>query len=71
MMSKDLARAFDPALIAHDCGITPDRWQATLLRERPRRSLLLCSRQSGKSHGHSTDRTRHRDLFQLPHWCYW
>jgi hypothetical protein len=49
MMTKDLCRALDPALIAIDAGITPDPWQATLLRERPRRSLLLCSRQSGKS----------------------
>ena len=49
MMARDLARAFDPALIAQDCGIVPDPWQATLLRERPRRSLLLCARQSGKS----------------------
>jgi hypothetical protein len=49
MMAKDLCRALDPALIAIDAGITPDPWQATLLRERPRRSLLLCSRQSGKS----------------------
>jgi hypothetical protein len=49
MMARDLARALDPSLIAHDCGITPDPWQAALLRERPRRSLLLCSRQSGKS----------------------
>jgi hypothetical protein len=49
MMAKDLARALDPCLIARDCGIIPDPWQAALLRERPRRSLLLCSRQSGKS----------------------
>ena len=49
MMARDLARALDPALIATDCGITPDPWQAELLRARPRRSLLLCSRQSGKS----------------------
>jgi terminase large subunit-like protein len=49
MMARDLARCLDPALIALDAGITPDPWQATLLRERPRRSLLLCARQSGKS----------------------
>ena len=49
MMARDLARALDPALIARDAGITPDPWQAELLRTRPRRSLLLCSRQSGKS----------------------
>lgn len=48
-MGADLARALDPTLIAHDCGITPDPWQADLLRTRPRRSLLLCSRQSGKT----------------------
>ena len=49
MMARDLARCLDPALIAHDCGIVPDPWQEKLLRERPRRSLLLCSRQSGKT----------------------
>jgi hypothetical protein len=49
MMARDLARALDPCIIAHDCGIAPDAWQADLLRSRPLRSLLLCSRQSGKS----------------------
>jgi hypothetical protein len=49
MMARDLARCLDPVLFALDCAITPDAWQASLLRERPRRSLLLCSRQSGKS----------------------
>jgi Terminase large subunit, T4likevirus-type, N-terminal len=49
MMARDLARCLDPVLFALDCGIVPDPWQATLLRDRPRRSLLLCSRQSGKS----------------------
>ena len=48
-MSSDIARAFDPALLARDCGIEPDDWQAALLRERPRRCLMLCSRQSGKT----------------------
>jgi len=49
MMSKDISRALDPVLLAQDCGIEPDVWQARLLRERPRRSLLLCARQTGKS----------------------
>jgi hypothetical protein len=49
MMAADIARAVDPALIAYDAGLTPDAWQAALLRERPRRSLLLCSRQAGKT----------------------
>jgi hypothetical protein len=49
MMALDLSRALDPMLLARDCGIECDEWQATLLRERPRRALLCCSRQSGKS----------------------
>jgi Terminase large subunit, T4likevirus-type, N-terminal len=48
-MGRDLARALDPVLLAKDVGVNPDPWQARLLRDRPRRSLLLCSRQSGKS----------------------
>jgi hypothetical protein len=49
MMALDLSRALDPVLLAHDAGIEPDPWQANLLRSNPRRALLLCSRQSGKS----------------------
>lgn len=49
MMARDLARALDPVLFAEDCGMTPDPWQADLLRSSARRALLLCSRQSGKS----------------------
>lgn len=48
-MARDLSRAFDPVLFASDCGLRPDPWQADLLRAMPKRSLLLCSRQSGKS----------------------
>jgi hypothetical protein len=49
MIGVDLARAFDPVLLARDCGIAPDEWQARLLRERPRRALLCCCRQAGKT----------------------
>jgi hypothetical protein len=35
---QDLARRFDPILLARDCGLELDPWQAELLRERPRRS---------------------------------
>ncbi|MFW6028365.1 MAG: terminase large subunit domain-containing protein [bacterium] len=49
MMAHDIARTLDPVLLAQDCGIEPDPWQADLLRKMPRRALLLCSRQSGKS----------------------
>jgi Terminase large subunit, T4likevirus-type, N-terminal len=49
MMARDLARMLDPVMLAMDCGIVPDPWQATLLRDQPRRSLLLCCRQAGKT----------------------
>jgi terminase large subunit-like protein len=49
MMAIDLSHCLDPTLLAHDAGIVPDPWQSELLRTRPRRSLLLCARQSGKS----------------------
>ena len=39
----------DPAKILADAGLTPDPWQAALLRAAPTRTLLLCSRQAGKS----------------------
>jgi hypothetical protein len=39
----------DPALILERAGMTPDPWQASLLRSASKRMLLLCSRQSGKS----------------------
>ena len=49
MMALDLARALDPCLMAHDVGITPDQWQADLLRSTALRLLLLCPRQTGKT----------------------
>jgi len=44
-----LARALDPATFAESLGIVPDDWQAAVLRSGAKRTLLLCSRQSGKS----------------------
>jgi hypothetical protein len=50
LMGSDLARALDPCVMAADAGIEQlDPWQAEVLREQPRRTALLCSRQSGKS----------------------
>jgi hypothetical protein len=49
LMARDISRTLDPVLFAEDCGLTPDPWQADLLRAMPRRALLLCSRQSGKT----------------------
>jgi hypothetical protein len=41
--------AQDPAATLSAAGMTPDPWQADLLRAAPPRTLLLCSRQAGKS----------------------
>lgn len=49
MIGADMARALDPARIAIDAGITPDPWQADLLRSDADRILMLCSRQAGKT----------------------
>src|SRR5215831_20708355 len=49
MIARDLARAFDPALTAADCGLTLDQWQAELMRSTAPRVLLCCARQTGKS----------------------
>jgi hypothetical protein len=45
----DLALALDPVLLATRAGLTPDPWQADVLRSGAQRILLNCSRQSGKS----------------------
>src|SRR5687768_3921060 len=39
----------DPARLMTAAGLAPDDWQAGLLRRRAARTLLLCSRQAGKS----------------------
>ncbi len=49
MLGKHLAVALDPALVLQRQGLTPDPWQAALLRSTAQQSLLLCTRQAGKS----------------------
>jgi hypothetical protein len=49
MIGRDLALALDPALFMGEAGFAPDPWQAGFLRSTSPRSLLLCSRQTGKS----------------------
>jgi len=49
MLATDLARALDPVELARATGIEPDDWQANLLRSDDPQTILLCSRQSGKS----------------------
>jgi Terminase large subunit, T4likevirus-type, N-terminal len=49
-LALDLALALDPVAFAAKAGLPePDRWQRDLLRSDPRRVLLNCSRQAGKS----------------------
>lgn len=39
----------DPPEVMRRAGFSPDPWQAELLSRQPHRSLMVCSRQSGKS----------------------
>jgi hypothetical protein len=49
MMNDDLARALDPVRLAMHAGVTPDPWQADVMRGDRMPLLMNCSRQSGKS----------------------
>lgn len=49
MLASDLALALDASLVLRRLGLVPDPWQAALLQCPPRRALLLCTRQAGKS----------------------
>jgi len=49
MLATDLALALDPALILERQGLDPDPWQAGLLRSAAAQTLLLTTRQAGKS----------------------
>ena len=44
-----IAAALDPVLLMQETGHDPDPWQVDLLRSEEKRSLVLCSRQAGKS----------------------
>ncbi len=49
MLASDLALALDPALTLQRQGLTPDPWQTDVLRSTAQQTLLLCTRQAGKS----------------------
>lgn len=49
MLARNLALALDPARFMASAGFAPDPWQRDFLRSTAARSLLLCSRQTGKS----------------------
>jgi hypothetical protein len=49
-VASDFRRALDPTAIAADVGFDElDSWQAALIDEPPKRVLMLCGRQCGKS----------------------
>lgn len=48
-MLSDFALALDPVLVARGALVEPDPWQADLLRSDARQTIMLCSRQAGKS----------------------
>lgn len=48
-LSLDLAAALDPVRFSTRAGISPDPWQAQLLRSAKKNIIVNCSRQSGKS----------------------
>lgn len=49
-LTDDLRQGLDPVIfVKKSLGITPDPWQAKVLRWSGKRLLLNCSRQSGKS----------------------
>src|SRR5205823_4257024 len=47
-LAVDLAMGLDPVALVTRAGMTPDPWQARVLRSTSRRLLLNASRQSGK-----------------------
>lgn len=49
MSLSQAAYALDPSLWAEKLGFHPDPWQAEVLRSTASRTMLCCSRQSGKS----------------------
>jgi len=49
VIAADLALGLDPVRLAERAGLHPDPWQRDVLRSTDRQTILLCSRQAGKS----------------------
>lgn len=49
MIADALIASLDPTVMARQIGISPDPWQAEALTTEDSRTILLCSRQAGKS----------------------
>lgn len=45
----DLQIRIDPVALAYDLGLDPDPWQIQTLRSLKRQTIILCTRQAGKS----------------------
>ncbi len=46
---RKVAEAHDPVLLARRAGIEPDAWQADILRTEAKQTIMLVTRQGGKS----------------------
>ena len=53
-----------PELILRRAGLTPDPWQAGVLRARKAQTLLLCSRQAGKTLVAAAQAEQLKDMFE-------
>jgi terminase large subunit-like protein len=49
MLAESLLLGLEPGRMARAAGYVPDPWQADVLNRRDQQTLLLCSRQAGKS----------------------
>lgn len=50
-LAADMRLYLDPCQVMQRAGLAPDPWQERLMRGRPSRALVVCSRQSGKTTG--------------------
>ncbi|HEU4700687.1 MAG TPA: phage terminase large subunit [Gemmatimonadales bacterium] len=64
-LARRLAMGLDPVRLARAAGLEPDPWQADILQRRAPKTILLCSRQSGKSTVTAV-RAVHEALFYAP-----
>jgi hypothetical protein len=62
LSARAVARGLDPVIFARSVGLEPDEWQVRALRQRQKRVLLNCCRQSGKSTTVSV-RAAHRAIY--------
>jgi hypothetical protein len=64
-IAHDILRAIDPSSVARDLELEPDPWQRRLIDEPPKRALVNCGRQCGKSTAASLC-ALHRAVYAAP-----